>query len=711
MSQPVDVVSVGIKYDTSGSLAQLRSAVDSALSGVTREFDQAFSEIERGAADAGSDVGRQLAQGGEKAEGALREVERQGKQSLNSVSRQAHEAGNALGGLGGILGKIGFAAAGAAAVAGLGAIAGMGLKAAASLEQTQIAFNSLLGSAEKGKVVFDGLKQFAAATPFELTDLTGTAQRFLAFNDTVNISDDQLQTFLTTLGDVASVTSAGAFGMERVTLALGQIASTGKLTLDNLNQISEALPGFSGIAAIAAYRGTTTAQAMKDISAGAISAEDGVKGLLAGMQKFPGAAGAMEAQSQTLIGVFSTFKDTVSQALSGAFAPVIPALKDSLSELTPILGEAVGLIAPAIGDTLVTIVQNLTPLLTPLAKVVGIVLKALAPFINILGVILGPIIEALVPVFEALSPVVEELAVPVLTLVDALLPLVPVIAQILVAVIAVAAPLLKLVGVIVTFLSQKAIVPLVQFLALGFGTLAEAVRQFGVFLMQVDWAAVLTAIGHFFTDLWHTISDFFVGVGNWFAELPRRATQAFVDFNAAILKKILELVAFVNSLPGRIVKAIGNMATLLVDKGRDLIRGLWDGISGMGGWIWGKIKGFANDWILKPFANLFGIHSPSTVMAERIGKPIAQGVGVGIESGIPDLRAMINTLVTPVSAPANSASGPGGGGVTIAAGAIIMQFSGGVPTPAQAQALGEAAGNGVARALNRRNVDSAVRMI
>lgn len=707
MSQPVDVVSVGIEYDTSRSLAQLRAAVDSALGQVTREFDQAFSEIERGAAGAGADVGRQLAQGGEKAEGALREVERQAKRSLNEVSQQAHQAGTALGGLGGIIGKIGFAAAGAAAVAGLGAIASSGLQAAAGLEQTQVAFNSLLGSAEQGKKVFDGLKEFAAATPFELTDLTGTAQRFLAFNDTVNISDDQLQTFLTTLGNVASVTSAGAFGMERVTLALGQIASTGKLTLDNLNQISEALPGFSGIAAIAAYRGTTTAQAMKDISSGAISAEDGVKGLLAGMEKFPGAAGAMEAQSLTLLGVFSTFKDTVSQALAGAFEPVIPALKDSLSELTPILGEAVGLIAPAIGETLVTIVQNLTPLLTPLAKVVGIVLKALAPFINILGVILGPIIEALVPVFEALAPVVEDLSVPLLQLIDALLPLVPVIAQILVAVIAVIAPFLQLLGVIVGFLSQKAIVPLVTLLAQGLGFLAEAVRQFGVWLTQVDWGAVLTTIGHFFTDLWHTISDFFIGIAKWFAELPRKAAEAFVALNTAILTKILELVAFVNSLPGRVVKALGNMATLLVDKGKDLIRGLWEGISSLGGWLWSKITGFVQSQITGPIKAALGISSPSKVMADQVGKQITAGISVGVEAGVPGLRSLIDGLVTPGP---GMATASGGSGITIGPGAIIMQFHGASPSVAQAAALGEAAGAGVARALARRDINSAVRM-
>lgn len=710
MTQPVDVAYVAVQYDTSRSLRDLRTAVSQALGEVTRAFERAFGDIESQASAAGADLGREMQQGGERAEDALVEVERQAKHSLNEVSRQSHQAGSALGGLQGIIGKLGLAAAGAAVVAGLGMMASAGLQAAASLEQTQVAFNSLLGSAEKGKEVFDGLKEFAAATPFELTDLTGVAQRFLAFNDTVGITDDRLQEFLTTLGDVASVTGAGAFGMERVTLALGQIASTGKLTLDNLNQISEALPGFSGIAAIAAARGTTTAQALQDISAGSVSAVDGVNALLTGMQKFPGAAGAMEAQSQTLLGVFSTFKDTISQSLAGAFEPVIPALKSTIGDLTPVLGGAISTIAPAIGSILTDLIVTATPLLEPLANILGIVLDAIRPFIPIVGQILTPIIKALVPVFEALAPVLIELAPPIQELITALLPLVPVIADILVAVIAVANPLIKLVAVIVSFLAQKAIVPLVAVLAEVLGFLAEAVRQFGVWLTQVDWGAVLSAIGQFFVDLWDDISSFFTDLWGWLASLPRKAAEAFVAFNKAVLDKVREFIAFMNDLPRRVREAIGNFATLLLEKGKDLIRGLWNGISAMGGWLWGKITGFVSDYITGPIKDALGIASPSTVMRDEVGAMLPAGIEEGVQQGIPRLRSLIESLVTPLQpqAAAGAAMGATGPAVTLGPGSVVIQISGPM-TVEQATAVGEAAGNGVLRAIQRRTIDSAVR--
>src|SRR5262245_35344314 len=237
-----------------------------------------------------------------------------GEGMAEGVRSTSGKVSGAMGALTGALGraaKVGTAAIGA----GLVAAGGFGLKAAADLEQTRISFDSLTGSAERGGKTLGELQQFAKLTPFEFPEVADAGKRFLAMAGSVGLARDQMVPFLTTIGDVASVTGAGAEGMSSVVHALGQIGSTGKLTLENLNQISEAMPGFSGIQAIAAARGISTAEALDQISKGAINAKDGVAALLQGMKTFPGAAGAMAAQAETLGGVFSNFKDTVSQAL------------------------------------------------------------------------------------------------------------------------------------------------------------------------------------------------------------------------------------------------------------------------------------------------------------------------------------------------------------------------------------------------------------
>jgi tape measure domain-containing protein len=439
-------------------------------------------------------------------------------------------ARSALGGLGSIL-KTGLTAATVGIGVGLAALTGFGLKTAASLEQTQISFNSLTGSVAKGQAQFKELQQFAAATPFEFTDLTTTAGRFDAMAKSIGQTQQQLVPFLTTIGNVVSVTGGGAQNLDSVSLALSQITSRGKLTLDNINQLSNALPGFSGVAALASVRGETQAKVMDEISAGTINASDGVNQLLKGMQQFPGAAGAMEKQSLTLLGVFSTFKDTIGQALSGAFQGVIPDIKSALTEVTPIIGQAVSVLAPAIGGVLSSVlpligslVAGITPILTPLLNSLGPALKTLAPAIAPLGAALGSIAGALAPVLpviaelitalvQGLSPIIAALAPVISGLVNgltlALTPLLPIIVQVGTVLATSLAPVLQVIGNIFLQLGGpigaivaalgSALAPILQVLAPIVGTLLEALAPLIPALLQllppvVDIVVALTPL-------------------------------------------------------------------------------------------------------------------------------------------------------------------------------------------------------------------------
>ena len=68
----------------------------------------------------------------------------------------------------------------------------------------------------------------------------------------------------------------------------------------------------------------------------------------------------------------------------------------------------------------------------------------------------------------------------------------------------------------------------------------------------------------------------------------------------------------------------------IVEVGKNLITGLWNGIVGAKNWLEDKIKGFA-DGVVDGFKDTLGIHSPSRVMAYW-GKFIPQGLAVGIEA-------------------------------------------------------------------------------
>lgn len=72
----------------------------------------------------------------------------------------------------------------------------------------------------------------------------------------------------------------------------------------------------------------------------------------------------------------------------------------------------------------------------------------------------------------------------------------------------------------------------------------------------------------------------------------------------------------------------------LGDIGKNLVIGLWEGIKSMGNWLWDQVCGFG-DWIIGGIADIFGIHSPSTVMAE-MGKYLDQGLAKGILDNMSD---------------------------------------------------------------------------
>lgn len=86
-----------------------------------------------------------------------------------------------------------------------------------------------------------------------------------------------------------------------------------------------------------------------------------------------------------------------------------------------------------------------------------------------------------------------------------------------------------------------------------------------------------------------------------------------------------------SAIESAILKLPGKMLSI----GKDIVTGLWNGISSMVGWITDKVMGFANS-VLGGIKKALGIHSPSRVMRDQVGKMMALGVGIGFEKNIPD---------------------------------------------------------------------------
>lgn len=128
------------------------------------------------------------------------------------------------------------------------------------------------------------------------------------------------------------------------------------------------------------------------------------------------------------------------------------------------------------------------------------------------------------------------------------------------------------------------------------------------------FAAVKAVLSGNFSEAWEAIKGVFSGWGNFFKGLWDQVKSAF-----------------------------SNVWQSMKDIGKNIVKGIWDGISGAASWLWDKITGFGND-ILGWFKGIFGIHSPSRVMRDEIGKFLGLGMAEGIEDGMQAVNSAVHKL-------------------------------------------------------------------
>ena len=84
---------------------------------------------------------------------------------------------------------------------------------------------------------------------------------------------------------------------------------------------------------------------------------------------------------------------------------------------------------------------------------------------------------------------------------------------------------------------------------------------------------------------------------------------------------------------GTIFETLINKITDVISIGKDIVKGIWEGISNMASWLWNKISGWCSD-IFNNIKNFFGIHSPSKLFADKVGKMLGLGVGEGFDDSL-----------------------------------------------------------------------------
>jgi len=350
--------------------------------------------------------------------------------AAKGVDSSLQNAGGGSGGLSKFLGGFGrLATIGVGALGAMGAAAGMmGIKTAAANEQALISFETLLGSAGKAKKMFDDLNKFAASTPFEFPQLRDAASKLL----TTGVAADRVIPIMTALGDATSAMGTGAEGIGRAVYALQQMNTAGKVTGQDMMQLaSSGVPIWD---ALAASIGKSVPEVRKLASDGALVAND----VMTAIETYAGPAmtrvkGMMAVQSQSMMGLMSTLKDTISIELGKMMQPAAEGLKKMLPELIKMVGTTLTAIGPTI-NTLVlnifTLFQQLLPLMTPVMIAVGNLIavgmsiaqgaiEAVMPYVPQIATFmksLGDVVTNLVPIFQRLAAIFLAAVIPAISL-------------------------------------------------------------------------------------------------------------------------------------------------------------------------------------------------------------------------------------------------------------------------------------------------------
>lgn len=108
-----------------------------------------------------------------------------------------------------------------------------------------------------------------------------------------------------------------------------------------------------------------------------------------------------------------------------------------------------------------------------------------------------------------------------------------------------------------------------------------------------------------------------------------------------LIKAVPDLLSKIPQIIYAIVNGLVSGIPDVMEVGKNMVRGVWEGIKGMGDWLWNCVKGFFGG-IVDGVKNFLGIASPSKVFA-GIGGFMAEGLGEGFDDQFKDVKKAIES--------------------------------------------------------------------
>lgn len=299
------------------------------------------------------------------------------------------------------------------------------------------------------------------------------------------------------------------------------------------------------------------------------------------MQEHLGIAGTTAEEAEKTI-------EGSAKAMKSAWQNLVTGMANENLDLSALIDNFVESIQTFLDDNLIPRIQTMLPrMVEALTQLIGAMTPYIAPALQMLLPVIVQGIGALVSgIVQALPAVVSAISDVIPMIVDQLVVLLP------------------------------------QITASGVEIISALVSGIGENLPALIPAAV-DAIIAVASTLVANVDKIILAAGDLMAGLIRGLIEAL----PRVLYRLPEIIIAIAS---GLLKGVG----FIVDVGTQMVRGLFEGIRNAGTWLYNKLRGWVSN-VLGWVKRLFGIHSPSKVFADEIGKFIPPGITVGVEEAMP----------------------------------------------------------------------------
>lgn len=369
--------------------------------------------------------------------------------------------------------------------------------------------------------------------------------------------------------------------------------------------------------------GTTAKEADATISGSISSLQSAIQNLIVG---FGDADADMEMLCENMVDAFQTVVKNITPVIENivkALPTVVEALIQAIADLLPTLLETVTELFSQVLTTLLSLLPSLIP------AAVEAVMTIVQGLVDSLPMILDAALQLVTGlaqgILDAIPVIIEALPEVIMSIVNFILEAIP---QIIDTGIQLLTSLVEALPQIIATIVE-AIPEIIDGIINAVLNAIPQIIEAGIELL----ISLIKALPQIITTIVAAIPEIIGGIVDAVIGNIDKIIVAGVELFVALIENlptiIIEIVKAVPQIITGIVEALGKGVSKMAEVGKNLVKGLWDGIQGLASWLWNKVSGWISS-IWDGICDFFGIHSPSREMA-WVGEMLVKGLSGSIE--------------------------------------------------------------------------------